>query len=137
MTFDEAIADNEKRLENWNYMVKNDLLRRENHAATNTPYMSVRKYAEHLKEWFKVLPQKQFLFLQTEKMSNKSEIHDTVNKVFSFLGLPEHNIKDFTRKNVNKYEKMSSKTRDSLIEYFKPYNAELEKMLNRKFNWDV
>lgn len=137
MTFDEAVADNEKRLENWNYMVKNDLLRRENHAAVNTPYMSVRKYAKHLKEWFKYFPQENFLLLQTEKMSNESEIQDTVNKVFNFLGLSEHNIKDFTRKNVNKYKKMSSKTRDILIEYFKPYNAELEKMLNRKFNWDV
>lgn len=137
MSFDEAIADEQKRLENWKFMVKNDLLRRENYAATNTPYLSLRKYAKHLKEWFNIIPQKQFLFLQTEKMSNESQIQDTVNKVFSFLGLPEHNIKDFARKNVNKYEKMSSETRDFLIDFYKPYNEELEKQLNMKFNWEV
>jgi len=68
MSLEEAIEDDQNRLENWKYMVKNDLLRRENHAKTHTPYLSLRKYAEHLKEWFEVFPREQFLFFADRKI---------------------------------------------------------------------
>lgn len=136
MTFNESIKNDQNRLENWKFMVKNDLIRRWNRL-TNIPYLSYRKYAVHLREWFKVIPQKQFLFLQTEKMSNKHEIQETVNKVFEFLNLPKQNVTDFSRKNVNKYESMTPEIRDLLKDFFKSHNKKLEKLLDMKFNWDA
>jgi len=74
--------------------------------------------------------------LQTEKLSNESEIQDAANKVFDFLELPEHKITDFTRKNITKSYNVNPEIRDRLIDFFKPYNEELEKLLNMKFNWE-
>ena len=37
---------------------------------------------------------------------------------------------------IKKYEKMKPETRMKLIEYYKPYNAELNKLLKTDFGWD-
>ena len=69
-------------------------------------------------------------------MSNEIDIQKTVSKVFSFLGLPDHKIKDFSRKNVESYEKINAKERNALRDFYEPYNKELEKLLDMKFNWN-
>ena len=135
-SFADAINEDEKRLQNWEYMLKNDLIVRENHVSTHTPYLTMGKYVVHLKEWFKVFPKEQFHFVSTDEMSNEFGIQKTVSKVFSFLGLPDHKIKDFSRKNVESYEKINAKERNALRDFYEPYNKELEKLLDMKFNWN-
>ena len=45
-------------------------------------------------------------------------------------------IRDYDINNERKYTTMKSKTRDDLIEYFRPYNEKLYKLLDRDFDWD-
>lgn len=134
--FSDAIKDDEKRLKNWEYMIDNNLINRQNHVATKTPYLTMGKYAIHLKEWFKVFPKEQFHFVPTDEMSNEINIQKTVSKVYKFLGLPDYEINDFSRKNVGSYERIDEKQRDKVKDFYKPWNAELEEMLGMKFNWN-
>lgn len=135
LSFNDAIEEDEKRLQNWEYMVENNLITRENHVETKTPYFTMGKYVTHLKEWFKVFPKEQFHFVPTDNMSDKIEIQKTVSKVFKFLGLADFEIKEFTRKNVGSYEKIDVEERKILRDYYKPHNEELERLLGMKFNW--
>ena len=69
-------------------------------------------------------------------MSNEINIQKTVSKVYKFLGLPDYEINDFSRKNVGSYERIDEKQRDKVKDFYKPWNAELEEMLGMKFNWN-
>ena len=133
--FSDSIKEDEKRLQNWEHMIKNNLITRENHVATHTPYLTMGKYVTHLKQWFKVFPKEQFHFVSTDNMSNEVDIQKTANQVFKALNLPDYNIKDFSRKNIGSYEKIDPEERKELRDYYKPYNEQLEKLLDIKFNW--
>ena len=39
--------------------------------------------------------------------------------------------------NVSKYSKMKPQTRKILIDFFKPYNEQLFKFLDKKFDWNI
>lgn len=60
----------------------------------------------------------------------------TINIVFEFLGLPHYEIKNLQKKNVGEYNQMNTDIRKWLIDYFKPHNEKLYKLLNRDFGWD-
>ena len=135
LSFHDTIEEDEKRLQNWEYLVENDLITRESHVEVKTPYFTMGKYARHLKEWFKVFPKEQFHFVPTDNMSDDVAIQKTVTKVFKFLGLPDYEITEFGRKNVGSYEKIDVEERKILRDYYKPHNEELERLLDMKFNW--
>ena len=61
---------------------------------------------------------------------------ETLNTVFKFLGISEYDIKDLSKKNIGKYEKMNPQTKKLLQNFYKPYNEELEILTGRKFNWN-
>ena len=100
-------------------------------------YSSIARgiYADQLEEWFKYYDKKQFLFLSTEDFHKNTQ--HTLDQVFNFLGLNPFKIDNPKRHNVGNYkEKMNEETRKSLIEYFKPHNERLYKLLQRDFGWD-
>jgi len=133
--FSDAIQEDEKRLKDWEYMVENNLITRENHVSIHTPYLTMGKYAVHLKEWFKIFPKEQFHFVSTDNMSSELEIQKTVSDVFKFLEVSDYKISDFSRKNVGSYEKIDPEERKVLSDYYRPFNEKLEELLNMKFNW--
>ena len=59
-----------------------------------------------------------------------------IDEVLVFLDLPEFKNFDFEVGIVHSYPQMDSKLRQELSNYFRPYNEQLEALLNRKFNWE-
>jgi len=91
-------------------------------------------YAKQLKYWYKIFPKEKILIESSEEFSKNT--HNTLNKIFNFLEIKEFTIKDISKHNVRKFPPMKQKTRDDLIEFFKPYNESLYKLINKKFDWD-
>jgi hypothetical protein len=91
-------------------------------------------YSSQLKFWFDKFSKNQFLFVSSEEFSHNTKI--TLEEIFKFLELPAVEIKDLTKQNKREYPKMKENTRDKLIDYFRPYNEELFRMLGRRFKWD-
>jgi len=91
-------------------------------------------YADQLKTWFNLFPKENILILLTEDFSINP--NKTFEEISNFLKLPNYNIKNFEKKNVGKYQKMNPETRKFLINYYKPYNEQLYKIVEKNFNWD-
>ena len=96
-------------------------------------YLSKGIYVEQFKIWFDLFPKNQILILFTSEL--QTDPQQTLHKVFSFLGLQNHEIKVDEKKNVGKYDPMNSETRKFLQEYFSPYNKKLEELINKKLPW--
>ncbi len=135
-SFEEAIEQDGKRYDNSVKNYKNDSVRAYNlFQKIDTPYLSVSKYVNYLENWFNYFPKENFLILLTEELESNPD--QTFEKIFKFLDIPSFKISNLSKQNVGSYSHMSHKTRESLITLFKPYNERLEKLLNRKFNWDI
>lgn len=91
-------------------------------------------YADQLQIWFNRFPRDQILVIRTEDLSKEPE--QTLNDVFSFLGLPNYKIKNMQKQKIGHYPPMKDNTRKFLIEFFRPHNERLYKMMNRNFEWD-
>ena len=59
-----------------------------------------------------------------------------IQDIFNFLMLPEYEIQDISRHRVSSYSQMNSNVRNTLLEFFKPYNKQLYEFLGRDFGWD-
>ena len=97
-------------------------------------YLSIGVYADHLENWFKHYDRKRFLILTTEDLRKNPQ--QILKQVFDFLEVPFVQVGNLTDENVGRYKKMDEGTRESLVEYFKPHNDRLYKMLQRSFEWD-
>ena len=97
-------------------------------------YLARGVYADQLENWFKYYDRKQFLILATEDFRKNSQ--RTLDQVFDFLGVSPFRIENLRDLNVGNYKAMSEDTRKLLIEYFKPHNERLSKLLQRSFDWD-
>jgi len=97
-------------------------------------YLLRSRYAEQLEDWFKIFEKDQIFVVGFEefiKMPKK-----ILNEIFEFLELPRYEQKNISKLNVGEYHSMDPQTRKFLIEYFKPHNEKLYKLINRKFDWD-
>ena len=98
-------------------------------------YLARGIYADQLENWFKHYTKKQFLILATEDFRKNPQ--QAMDQVFDFLGLSPFIVENLTDRNVGNYkEKMNEDTRKFLIEYFRPHNERLYKLLQRGFDWD-
>ena len=97
-------------------------------------YLTRGLYYEQLKRWFKFFPRENFLILKSEDLySNPSKIYQ---KSLDFLELPKHELTSFKAHRMRKYSTIKPKTREKLIDYFKPNNEKLYQLLGRDFNWN-
>lgn len=99
-------------------------------------YLERSTYINKLKRWFEYFPRKQFLILKSEELFIKPDT--TYKKVLDFLKLEKLDLENYKTYRKGKYKKieMNSETRKKLIEYFRPHNSELYKLLNENFGWD-
>ena len=100
----------------------------------NHSYLARGVYADHLENWFGHYSKKQFLILATEDFRKNSQ--QALDQVFDFLEVPTFQVETLRNLNVGNYKPMNKDTRKSLIEYFKPHNERLSKLLQRSFDWD-
>ena len=98
------------------------------------PYPTRGIYADQLENWFKCYDRKQFLILATEDFHKNPQ--RTLDQVFDFLGVSPFQVGNLRDLNVGNYKEMNEDTRKFLIEYFKPHNERLSKILKRSFDWD-
>ncbi len=97
-------------------------------------YLARGFYSDQLENWFRYYGREKFLILATEDFCENRQ--RTLDQVFDFLGVRPFQIENPQDINVRNYRAMDEDTRKFLIEYFKPHNARLYKLLQRDFDWD-
>lgn len=91
-------------------------------------------YIYKIKAWIELLGREQFLILKSEEFY--SNPHQIMAKVFDFLGLPNCPLKQYPQVNAGSYNQVNSDLRETLVNYFAPYNQRLEEYLGIKFDWN-
>lgn len=105
--------------------------------------LGISLYHVHLKRWLKVIPDKQMLFLRTEDMSR--DPYSLLGRIWKFLDV-ERQARDELNEILYKHAHsslmgyggnstssadvaMHQKTRDLLVEFFKPHNTILSHLM--------
>ena len=133
LSFEDAIKLEEERLSGEREKILNNE-RYFSHNLTIYSYLNRGIYIDQIKTWTKLFPKKKILILQTEELElNPNKV---LKQVFEFLNLHDFEVKNMTRKNTGSYKMMNPKTREWLIEYFKPHNERLYKYLGQNMCWD-
>ena len=98
-------------------------------------YILPNIYVKLLKDWLKYFSLEQMLIFSTEELSRNPK--QTLYKIFDFLNVAHQEIDTNYRKNSSgNYPPMEYDVRQRLDSFFKPYNEELFKLINQKFDWD-
>lgn len=98
-------------------------------------YLNTGHYATHLGRWFKCFPSDRFLILSSEELFASPD--SIYGEVLDFLGVSKWSLAAYPAENAARNRKsMNEKTRERLVEYFRPHNHELFALLNREFPWD-
>ena len=129
--FEEVIKKDMDDISKWNINSKDD-----NYFATKVENSKLARgfYVEQLLPWFELFPKNQILIISSEELASNTK--NVMSEIFKFLNLPEYEIPNTDKVNVSKYSKMNPDTRKILINFFKPYNEQLFKFLDRKFDWN-
>ena len=133
-TFEDAIFSEMRRIE---IIKENDSFQTKNPNFSNYRefnYLRHGNYVDKIENWLKFFPREQFCITQNKDLSKNPQ--QVLDKIFEFLNLSSFQLKQEERWNVGKYEKMKESTRKTLIDYFKPYNERLYKLLSQNFGWD-
>ena len=98
-------------------------------------YLATGHYAQHLERWFKHFDRNQFLILTNEEL--RKNLQGTLDRVWEFLGVTPYSFERQPENlNVGNYKPMSKKMREFLIEYYRPHNERLTRLLGLCFDWD-
>ncbi len=124
LTFAEAIEAEPSRLEG---VAPNSY----NHR--NYSYLARGVYVDQIKSWLDLFPKEQILVLSAAEL--RKNPRDVLNSVFSFLGLNSYSVVVDDPESRSDYPPMDSELRKQLVEYFEPFNHQLEELLEVKFNW--
>lgn len=124
-TFDQAINDEIQKIEKYNEIEMDNYI--------SQSYLGRGIYAKQLEIWLKYFPISVIKILESDRFSNNTE--ETMNEVFEFLDLPNHNIRNLEKKNVAEYPPMKTETRQKLYDFFSKYNEKLYDMLNVRYDW--
>lgn len=136
LSFEAAINQEEERLAGYlERMVSDEYFYHPNYHYYTYLYRGL--YAEQLTNWFAFANRENFLILNTEKMfENPSK---TFNQVLDFLAIPKWEPAQYKRYNQRSEDQenmLELTTRKQLIDYFKPHNERLYKLLGITFDWD-
>lgn len=97
-------------------------------------YLADSIYLNPVQKWLEAMPQNQLLIIQTEELAVNPAL--VMQNTCDFLQLPRYQTLDYILHNQGYYD-FSSDHRliKTLKDFFAPYNQQLEKLLDRKFNW--
>jgi tetratricopeptide (TPR) repeat protein len=90
-------------------------------------------YIYKIKPWIELLGREQFLILKSEDFYQ--DPLKNMSEVFDFLGLPNCPLDNYPKVNAGSYNQVDLELRETLVNYFAPYNQQLEDYLGMKFNW--
>ena len=133
-TFEEAIKSELKRIEicknNSEYKINNDDF--SSHVIFS--YLRHGIYVDFIKAWMEFFTKEQFLILPTYDLNNNRA--KFLKQVFDYLNVQNFEIKDVERQNVGEYKKLDKSMRKFLVDYYRPHNERLFKLLEKNFDWD-
>jgi hypothetical protein len=134
LSFEEAIQKESERLkEETLKMLSDERYRSIVHRQYS--YVSRGIYVDQLKAWLTLFPRQQALVLKSEDFF--ADVDGTLERVFSFLGLPACKIQDRRVYKQGSYASMEAATRGRLLAYFEPHNERLYRYLGEHFGWDA
>jgi hypothetical protein len=132
-SFEEVIKEDKQRFEILEHLYNFDQVKEHSFKKVKMPYVSYATYVNYIKRLLEIFPRKQILFIKNTDLNENPQI--VLKNIFDFLEIRQYKVKDLKKRNIGKYEKMKSETRHELSEYFKPYNKELEELLEMTFDW--
>ena len=92
-------------------------------------------YCLQLTPWIEAFPRDQLKVMSMGDLKgDASSVNASLQGVYSFLGLPLHDLEDVEPKNRRNYDPIDSKIRRTLEEFYEPYNARLFEILGRKLD---
>ena len=92
-------------------------------------------YIDYILRWNQFFPMKKILAVSSEELFN--DPIKVTNESLKYLELSELEKINNINKNLEKNsELMKSKTRELLIEYFRPHNTRLFNFLGKRFDWN-
>ena len=133
LSFEKAIELEEKRCIGERERMIQDPSFKPKHYRVHS-YLARGVYTDQLENWFKHYDREKFLILTTEDL--REDPQKTLDQVFDFLGVSPFQVKNLKDLNVGNYKEMNEDTRKFLVEYFKPHNEKLFKLLQRSFDWN-
>jgi hypothetical protein len=91
-------------------------------------------YDEQLNRWFQYLPRENFCIMKSEEFFNSPQYQ--LNKVISFLNLPNYQFDCSNVSNPSKYQtNLPIKTKEKLESKFQAHNKKLRKLLGWNSTW--
>ena len=96
-------------------------------------YLGISMYVYKLKRWLSLFPQEQILILKSEDLYQNTT--KAMAQVYSFLNLPPQSLVKYPKHNSGSYKLKNEPLKAQLQTFFKPYNQQLENLLQREFNW--
>lgn len=105
----------------------------QNHEFRKSRYILYGLYVYLLKSWMTMFPKEQILILKSEDLYNVPV--EVMKQVFSFLGLSNYQLADYSKHNTGFYEPINELIKHQLSIFFNPYNQMLEEYLEKKINW--
>ena len=100
-------------------------------------YLRHGLYADNLKNWFNEFEENQFRHYSTEELDDNYD--EIMNSLFTFFGIKNIELTKVKRKNVGVekvlHEPMKEKIREFLIDFYKPHNEKLFRMIKKEFQW--
>jgi len=92
-------------------------------------------YADYLETWLEIFNKEQILILNSDDL--KKSTKETLRHVFNFLNVSNYDIANTSQQvSARKYPPINESTRKKLIEFYKPHNQRLNKLLGTNFDWD-
>jgi len=125
LSFEDAINEEMNFLEKHSFRESADRRR---------SYLSKGFYENQIKIWFDIFPREQIHILSTEDMQKDPE--KTLLKIFKFLKIPSYSLKNPQKQKSAEYKKMDDKTREKLLNFYKPYNEKFFQTIQERFDWD-
>jgi len=108
--------------------------------SNTSKYAIVQKgmYAKCLQQWFRYFPREQFLIIKSEDYL--ADPWSIIYECFEFVGLPKHEIEtlqnyDMLRNPGMPCPEMPRELIKLYTDYYRPYNRDLYKLLERDFGW--
>jgi len=91
-------------------------------------------YIFHIKEWLTIFPKNQLLMINSKDFfSNPSK---TMKEVHGFLNIPNYQLATYDSYALGTRSLIPDELRRQLVEFYRPYNEQLEEYLGMKFNWE-
>jgi hypothetical protein len=97
-------------------------------------YLARGRYLEHLQPWLETFRRDQVHIVLADQMKRDSE--NAFRQICEFLGIRPLGLQGYPRYNLLPTPAMDPKTRERLVEYFRPHNAALSAAVDMELDWD-